>query len=427
MSFNISAVKSLMALDSRGFPTVKAIVSAKKVSGKAICPSGKSKGKFEAAELRDKSKDFSGKGVENAIGNINNKISKALKSIDVRKQSLIDRKMLSMDGTKNKSRLGANAILPVSLASAACAANALNIELFDYLSRINKSKKFSLPVPLMNVVNGGLHAGTELKIQEFHFIPVMAKTFSEAIRINVEAYHELKKLIEIDFGKKATNVGDEGGFALPLDHTEDALDLMVNAVDELGYEKKIFFGLDAASTSFYNKKKKKYEFDGESIYAEELVHYWQNLCKKYPIISIEDPFQEEDFQSFSELNKLIGGKTRIVSDDLTVTNPERIKKAISLNACNALLVKPNQIGSLTETLQAVSLARKNNLKIILSHRSGDSEDTFISDLSVALNAEGIKAGAPCRSERTAKYNRLLEIEFMLGKKAKFIGTSFSVD
>jgi enolase len=413
-----------MALDSRGIPTVKAIVASKKASGKAICPSGKSTGRFEATELRDKSKSFSGKGVEKAINNINNKISKALKGIDVRNQALIDRKMLSLDGTKNKSRLGANAILPVSLASAACAANALNIELFDYLSRLSKTKKLLLPVPVMNVINGGLHAGTELKIQEFHFIPLGAKTFSEAIRINVEAYHELKKLIEIGFGKKATNVGDEGGFALPLDHTEDALDLMVNAIEELGYEKKILLGIDAAATSLFNKKTETYSFDGEGFPAGEMIHYWQNLCKKYPIISIEDPFQEQDFKSFADLSKLIGGKARIVSDDLTVTNPERIKKAISLNACNALLVKPNQIGSLTETIEAVSLARKNNLGIIISHRSGDSEDTFVSDLSVALNAEGIKAGAPCRSERTSKYNRLLEIESLLGKKAGFIGSRF---
>lgn len=413
MSF-IKKIVARQVFDSRGNPTVEAEVVASRSCGRAIVPSGASKGKYEAVELRDGGKIFQGLGVKKAINNINKIIAKKFLGKSIFDQENIDNELLALDNTKNKSKLGANALLAVSLAVARAAANELNINLYQHVGSLFETKNFVLPVPAFNLINGGKHAGNSLDIQEYLLFPFNTKSFSEAMQIGVEVYHELKETIKSKYGKSAINVGDEGGFAPPLSCIEEPFDLILDAVNNLGYLKKIKLGIDAASTSFYRNS--RYYLEGNEFSKKDLLYKYEELISSYPIFSIEDPFQEEDFDSFAQLCKK--NKVQVVGDDLLTTNPVRIRKAVVMNSCNCLLLKPNQIGTLTESMESARLALDNEWRVMASHRSGDSEDVFIADLAVGIGASQIKSGAPCRSERLAKYNELLRIENYLGGKAK---------
>jgi len=418
-TIKITKVIGREILDSRGNPTVEAIASSRSVTATAAVPSGASTGTHEALELRDRnSKRYDGLGVLTAVKNIDEVIGPKLRNLDPRQQSKIDELMIKLDGTPNKSHLGANAILAVSLAVAKLSAQLEGVSLFNYLS---KGRGRTLPVPVMNVINGGKHAGTGLKMQEFMVVPTGAKSFSESLRIGVEIYHALKKVILAKHGKSAINVGDEGGFAPPLSKTTEALELILQAISEAGYSagKDAFVGVDAASSEFYENG--TYQLDGETKSPEELMQFYLQLTQEFPILYLEDPFDQEDFEHTAQLTKKIGDKVEIVGDDIFVTNVSRLKRGISAGAANALLMKVNQIGSLTEAIDAAKLALKNHYAVVTSHRSGETEDATISDLAVALNCGQIKTGAPCRGERTAKYNRLLRIEEELGSKATFPG------
>jgi enolase len=415
----ITKVYGREILDSRGNPTVEAVVCAGEKSGRASVPSGASTGKHEALELRDSDpKHFAGLGVLKAVQNIDKVIGPRLLGRDPRRQTEVDRLMIELDGTQNKSKLGANAILAVSLAVAKLASAIGEESLYAYLS---KGRGRTLPVPVMNVINGGKHAGTGLKIQEFMIIPAGARRFSESLRMGAEIYHMLKRVIQSKHGKQSINVGDEGGFAPPINQTSQALELMLQAIAEAGYTagKDIFLGLDAASSEFCENG--SYVIDDEARTADQLVDYYLQLTERFPIRYLEDPFEQEDFEHTAQLTKMIGGKTEIVGDDIFVTNISRLKRGISAGAANALLLKVNQIGSLTEAMDAAKLAIHSGYRVVTSHRSGETEDVTISDLAVALNCGQIKTGAPCRGERTAKYNRLLRIEEELGAKARFAG------
>ena len=418
--FEITSINAREVLDSRGNPTVEVDVYTRGGFGRAAVPAGASKGVHEALEIRDGGKRYYGRGVLSAVRNVNEVIAPKLIGMDSRNQLEIDNLMIRLDGTKNKSKLGANAILGVSLAVAKAAADTYKMPLFRYLGGL---KARLLPVPLMNIINGGKHAGNELSIQEFMIVPVGADKFSEALRIGVEVYHGLRSYLKEKYGLSAINVGDEGGFAPPMGETRDALNALVEAIKRAGYseESDVVLALDAAATSFYDDEKKTYYIDGKELTSEELLEMYINLTNEYPIKSIEDPFQEEDFESFTELTKRIGNKVQIVGDDLFVTNVERLRRGIEVNAANALLLKVNQIGTLTEAIEAAELAMSSEYNVIVSHRSGETEDTTIAHLAVALNAGQIKTGAPARGERTAKYNELLRIEEYLGSSAKFIG------
>jgi len=405
--FTIKKVHAREILDSRGNPTIEVDVVTESGWGRASVPSGASTGKNEALELRDRDNRYSGKGVRKAVHNVNTEIKKAITGMDVRKQREIDMAMLELDGTQNKSRLGANAILGVSLAVAHAASNSLHIPLYRYLGGINT---FSMPVPTLNVLNGGKHAGNKLAIQEFMIQPIGAESFSEALRMSAETYHILGDLLSKKYGISAINVGYEGGYAPPLTNTQDALDALVSAIEEAGYQKKITLGIDAAASEFYRDG--VYSIDGNKLSGEELADYYLDLVKTYPIILIEDPFHEEAFDDFSALTKRLD--IIIVGDDIFVTNTSRLEKGIKNNAGNALLLKVNQIGTLSEAFDAARLAHKSRYKVVVSHRSAETEDTTIADISVAIGAELIKTGAPARGERTAKYNRLLRIEEELG-------------
>ncbi|KAB2948079.1 MAG: phosphopyruvate hydratase [Candidatus Methanoperedens nitroreducens] len=402
-------------LDSRGNPTVEVDVFTEGGFGRASVPSGASTGTNEALELRDKDKRYLGKGVMKAVNNVNTEIREALLGMDVRDQREIDATMLELDGTENKSKLGANAILAVSLSVAHAAADSLGISLYRYLGGTNA---FTLPVPTMNVINGGKHAGNELAIQEFMLQPSGAKTFSEALRMGAETYHTLGAILVKKYGNSAVNVGYEGGYAPPLKNTTDALDALTDAIEEAGYNKKITIGLDSAATEFY--KDGKYKVDGRILSSGELIDFYAELVDTYPILSIEDPFEEESFEDFAKLTKKLKD-TIIIGDDLFVTNVKRLEQGIRMNAGNALLLKVNQIGTLSEAFDAARLAQKNKFKVVVSHRSAETEDTTIADISVAIGAELIKTGAPARSERNAKYNQLLRIEEELGKAGRFVG------
>ena len=402
-------------LDSRGNPTVEVDVFTESGFGRASVPSGASTGTNEALELRDKDKRYLGKGVTKAVNNVNTEIREALLGMDVRDQREIDAIMLELDGTENKSKLGANAILGVSLSVAHAAADSLGISLYRYLGGTNA---FTLPVPTMNVINGGKHAGNELAIQEFMLQPSGAKTFSEALRMGAETYHTLGAILVKKYGNSAVNVGYEGGYAPPLKNTTDALDALTDAIEEAGYNKKITIGLDSAATEFY--KDGKYKVDGRILSSGELIDFYAELVDTYPILSIEDPFEEESFEDFAKLTKKLKD-TIIIGDDLFVTNVKRLEQGIRMNAGNALLLKVNQIGTLSEAFDAARLAQKNKFKVVVSHRSAETEDTTIADISVAIGAELIKTGAPARSERNAKYNQLLRIEEELGKAGRFVG------
>jgi enolase len=418
----IENIHARQILDSRGNPTIEVEVHTDNCTGTAAVPSGASTGKYEALELRDNKSDFHGKSVYTAINNVNTTISALLKGMNVDDQRKIDEAMIKADGTKNKSKFGANAILGVSMACSRAGAISYNSHLHEYLGSLYGNKEFSLPVPFCNVINGGAHGGGGLKFQEFMIVPNKAKTFEEAVKLVAETYQELKKVIAENFGKKFTSLGDEGGFSPPIDTPEAALDLIEVALKRVGHGGKISLAMDVAASEFWNEETEKYQVS-ESLFmtGEELVDYYALLVKKHNIISIEDPFHQDDYESYAKLMKKLGGKVQIVGDDLLVTNVERIKKAIQMNACNALLLKVNQIGSLTEAMEAAKLAQANGWKVMVSHRSGETEDAFIADLAVGINAGQTKLGAPARSDRTAKYNELLRIEDISGKKIKYAG------
>ncbi len=408
-------------LDSRGNPTVEADVQTKGgYLGRAAVPSGASTGIHEAVELRDgDSLRYGGKGVSKAVQNVNSVIAKAVIGLDCTNQELIDKTMRSVDGSENKGKLGANAILAVSLAAAKAASHALGVSLYRYLGGF-KAKK--LPVPMMNVINGGKHAGNELNIQEFMILPVNAKSFKEALRMGVETYQQLKGILRKKYGASAVNVGDEGGYAPPMKTTSEALDALTEAVEAAGYKpgRDIFLGLDAASSSFFNSSTKKYSIDGRILTTEEIIDYYNSLRTKYGVLSIEDPLYEDDFEGFVKVTQRLSG-VQIVGDDLFVTNVKRLSKGISMGAANALLLKVNQIGTLSEAAAAANLALESGYRVVVSHRSGETEDATIADVSVGLGAQMIKTGAPARGERTAKYNQLLRIEEELGLAAEYWG------
>lgn len=411
----IKDVNALEVLDSKGNPTVQVeVVVDGGFSGMAIVPSGASTGSFEAVELRDGEKDrFFGKGVQKAVENVNKKISKKLIDMNVYDQRKIDEELLKLDDTPNKSNLGANAILGVSLACCKAAANSLGMELYNYIGGINANV---LPVPMMNILNGGKHSDNNINIQEFMIMPIGDITFSERLKRGAEVYQTLKKVLK-EKGYMVA-VGDEGGFAPTLQSEEEALDLIIEAIKKAGYvpKKDIVLALDIASTEMYEAAKKEgkdgYYFWKTNILKskEEMIEYIENLCEKYPIVSVEDGLAEEDWESWKILTQKIGNKVQLVGDDLFVTNPKRLQRGINNNIANCILIKLNQIGTLTETLDTILMAQKNGYKTIISHRSGETEDTTIADIAVAVNAGQIKTGAPCRTDRVAKYNRLLNIE-----------------
>ncbi len=421
--FTITKVLAREVLDSRGNPTVEVDVHTSNGFGREMVPSGASTGIHEALELRDGGKRYQGKGVLNAVRNVNRAIASRLIGMDVRHQRQIDEVMIDLDGTANKSVLGANAIMGVSLACAKAAAVTSNTHRYEYLGSLANNKKFVLPAPFMNVINGGRHAGTNIEFQEFMIVP-FGKTFAESLRIGTETYHALRELLIKRYGKEAANVGDEGGFTPHCDGggtkvcelIEEPLELLSEAVESLGYDKQVKFAIDVAASEFF--KNGRYLVRGKTLSAGELSDVYQALVKKYPIISIEDPFHQEAFADFATLTKKFKGKAQIVGDDLTVTNVHRIRQAIKSKSANCLLLKINQIGTLTEALDAAKLASNSNWNVMVSHRSGETEDHFISDLAVGLGHQQIKAGAPARGERTSKYNQLLRIEEKLGSKAK---------
>ena len=416
----MSTIKSVHAreiLDSRGNPTVEVEVELDdKTVGRAAVPSGASTGAFEAAELRDGGSRYLGKGVQTAVNNVNNKIAPVVIGLNGQAQRDLDVKMIELDGSKNKSNLGANAILGVSLATARAVALSKNQSLFKYLGG---QEAKTLPVPMMNILNGGAHADTNVDIQEFMIAPIGAENFKESIRWGAEIYHSLKSVLK----KKglATSIGDEGGFAPNLESNRAALDLILVAIESAGFKagSQIALAMDVAATEFFADG--KYKFEGKQLTSDQMIDYYSELVQSYPLVSIEDPLDEDDWSGWAKLTANLGEKIQIVGDDLFVTNPERLQRGIDSKTANALLVKVNQIGSLTETIDAVNLAHKNNYKSMMSHRSGETEDTTIADLAVALNCGQIKTGAPARSERVAKYNQLLRIEEELGSTAVYAG------
>jgi enolase len=416
----IEAIGALEILDSRGNPTIEVETALDDGTlTQAGVPSGASTGAFEAVELRDgDSKRFLGKGVENAVARVIDDIAPELLGFDATEQRLIDQAMIDLDGTPNKAKLGANAILGVSLAVAKAAAKSANLSLFQYLGGPNAHV---LPVPMMNILNGGAHADSNVDIQEFMIAPIGAKTFREAMRCGAEVYHSLKKVLK-ERGL-ATGLGDEGGFAPDLPSNRDALDLILEAIEKAGYApgSDVALALDVAATEFFEDG--GYTFEGAKKSAAEMVAYYEQLVSDYPLVSIEDPLAEDDWASWTAMTAAVGSKVQIVGDDLFVTNPERLARGITEQAANSLLVKVNQIGTLTETLDAVSLAQRSGFTCMISHRSGETEDTTIADLAVGTNAGQIKTGAPARSERVAKYNRLLRIEAELDDAAQYAGVS----
>lgn len=420
----IIGIHALEVLDSRGNPTIEAVVElADGTMGRAMVPSGASTGVNEAVELRDGVKTrYLGKGVTKAVANIEDKITPVLVGCDAVDQVEVDRAMIELDGTPTKKNLGANAILAVSLANAHAAAASLGLPLYQYLGGPNAKV---LPVPMANILNGGAHSDAPIDFQEFMIVPKGAPTFSEAVRYGVEVFHALKGILHDR--KLGTAVGDEGGFAPKLDSTEDALEVIAAAVKKAGYKfgKEIFVALDVASSEFYNKSTRKYVFkksDNRKLSADQLIAFYQDLQKKYPIISIEDGTDEGDWTGWKKLTDAMGDKTQLVGDDLFVTNVEFLRKGIQKGVANSILVKVNQIGSLTETLDAIEMAKSNKYTAVISHRSGETEDTSIADIAVATNAGQIKTGSFSRSDRLAKYNRLLRIEAELGPDAIYGGT-----
>ena len=418
MGFKIKEVKAREVLDSRGNPTVECEIFTENSIARAIVPSGASKGIHEALELRDNGKRYHGKGVLKAVKNIKEIIAPKIIGKDCRNQREIDEIMLSLDGTENKSNLGANAILAVSMAVVKVSAIEEGIPLYERIGQLIDNSSYIMPIPFMNIINGGKHAGNKLDIQEYMIAPVNVANFKEAIRVSSEIYHELKEIIKRKYGKKAINVGDEGGFAPPLKRIEEPIKLIMKAIEKLDYANEVKLALDAAASEFYNENNKCYKVEGKEISADELKEIYFKLLEDYPIISLEDIFAQDDWESWVSFRRETKGKVQIVGDDLLVTNIRRIENAIEEKACNALLLKVNQIGTISESLDAASLAFLNHWNVMVSHRSGETEDTFIADLAVGLGCGQIKAGAPCRGERTCKYNQLLRIEEELEERGK---------
>lgn len=423
----IQDVCARQILDSRGNPTLEVeVVVDGGYEGRAAVPSGASTGSFEAVELRDGKKNYyMGKSVETAVNNVNTEIAELVIGMNALDQVAIDNAMIKLDGTHNKGRLGANAILGVSLAVAKAAANAVGLPLYNYIGGCNAD---TLPVPMMNILNGGKHADNSVNVQEFMIMPIGAKSFAECLRMCAEVFHNLKAVLKAK--GYATSVGDEGGFAPNLKSDEEALQSIVEAIEKAGYKPGKDFGIaiDAAATEMYDEAKKigeegKYFFwkTGEKFTCDEMIAYWDKMADKYPIVSLEDGLAEEDWEGWKKMTEHLGKKIQLVGDDLFVTNTERLKKGIDLKVTNSILIKLNQIGTLTETLEAIQMANRAGYTAVVSHRSGETEDTTIADLSVALNAGQIKTGAPSRTDRVAKYNQLLRIEEELGESAKYLG------
>lgn len=415
----IEAIKALELLDSRGNPTVGAVVRLESgIEASAAVPSGASTGQHEAVELRDGGERYMGKGVNKAVDNVNSVIAPALEGFDASDQAGLDRAMLELDGTPNKGKLGANALLAVSLAAARASAEVLDIPLYRYLGGTNAK---TLPVPMMNVINGGEHADNNVDMQEFMLAPVGFTTFSDALRAGVETFHNLKKVLS---GRGYnTNVGDEGGFAPDLKSNQEAIEVILEAIEKAGYTpgEQIAIGLDPASTEFFKDGKYHLSAEDRVLEPDEMVAYWAKWVEDYPIISIEDGLAEDDWETWAKLTRQIGESCQLVGDDLFVTNVERLQRGIDENVGNAILVKVNQIGTLTEAMDAIELAKSRGYRNMISHRSGETEDAFIADLAVAVNAGQIKTGSASRSDRLAKYNRLLRIESDLGDSARFLG------
>jgi enolase len=425
LTMKITEVHAREILDSRGNPTVEVEVTAetettgRKTTARESVPSGASTGRFEAVELRDGDREYFGLGTKKVVDHVNTKIREALLGMNVLDQALIDRRMVELDGTDNKGNLGANAILGVSLACAKTAAAALDMPIYRYIGGGNAKR---LPVPMMNVINGGVHAKNSLDFQEFMILPISAKSYQEALRMGAEVYHFLRQILNEE--GYATAVGDEGGFAPDLADAGEVFRYLGKAVEKAGYTvgKDVVYAMDAAASELYNEETGMYHFPGENGIcrdAKEMIALYEDLAKRFPLVSIEDGLQEDDWEGWQSLTGRLGDGMQLVGDDLFVTNPKRIKCGIKLNAGNAVLIKVNQIGTLTEALDAIEMAQCAGYHTVISHRSGETEDAFIADLAVAVNAGQIKTGAPCRAERTAKYNRLLRIEEELGETAQF--------
>lgn len=423
----IESVYAREVLDSRGNPTVEVeVVLESGAEGRAIVPSGASTGAFEAVELRDGDKGrYLGKGTQTAVDNVNNIIAEELEGMESTDQPGIDALLIELDGTHNKGKLGANAILGVSMAVARASAEELGLPLFQYIGGVNAKQ---LPVPMMNILNGGEHADNNVDVQEFMILPVGAPSFKEGLRMGAEVFHSLKKVL----GEKglACGVGDEGGFAPNLGSNREALELIVDAIAKAGYEpgKDVMLGLDVAATEMYNKETKKYVLAGEGkeLTAEQMVELYEDWANNFPIITIEDGLDEEDWDGWKVLTERLGNKLQLVGDDLFVTNTERLERGIEAGVANSILIKVNQIGTITETLDAIEMAKRAGYTAVISHRSGETEDTTIADLAVAVNAGQIKTGAPSRTDRVAKYNQLLRIEEMVGDCARYCGLNLSL-
>ena len=422
----IVKIHARQILDSRGNPTVEAEVYTENgIMGRAAVPSGASTGKYEAVELRDGDKEiYLGKGVLKAVKNIKTAINEELNGILVSEQTSIDQKMIDLDGTPNKENLGANAMLAVSLAAAKAAAQESEQSLFNYVGGVNAKE---LPIPMMNILNGGSHADNSIDFQEFMVMPIGATSFSEGLKMGTEVFHHLKA--ELKSQGHSTNVGDEGGFAPNLGSNEDAIQIVLKSIESAGYRpgEDIYIAMDAAASEFYNEEENVYHFHqstGDKLTPSEMVDYWADWTKKYPILSIEDGLDEDDWDAWKNLTTKIGNNVQLVGDDLFVTNVERLKRGIDNGIANSILIKVNQIGTLTETISAVKMAHNNNYTSVMSHRSGETEDTTIADLAVALNCGQIKTGSASRSDRMAKYNQLLRIEEILGDQAIYTGKAF---
>jgi len=424
----ILSIKAREILDSRGNPTVEVDVITKKGTFRAAVPSGASTGIYEALELRDEDKSrYMGKGVLKAVENVNAKIAPLLIGLNPYQQKKIDKIMIDADGTETKSNFGANAILGVSMAVCKAGAADKKMPLYQYIAKIAGVDEFVMPVPSFNVINGGKHAGNKLAMQEFMILPVGADSFKEALRMGAETYHHLKKVIKEKYGQDAVNVGDEGGFAPNIQDNKEGLELLKKAIANAGYTGKVKIGMDVAASEFFKDGTYNLNFKGNSPQlktGDEMIALYKSFVDEYGLVSIEDPFDQDDWTSYPKLTALVGVETQIVGDDLLVTNPTRIKKAIHKEACNSLLLKVNQIGSVTESIKACQMSQDAGWGVMVSHRSGETEDTFIADLVVGLRTGQIKTGAPCRSERTAKYNQLLRIEEELGSKCRYAGTKF---
>jgi enolase len=428
MESRIVEIRAREILDSRGNPTVEVDVRTEKGFGRAAVPSGASTGEHEALELRDKDPGrFNGKGVLKAVGSVREAIRPALLGMDAADQASIDGKLLALDGTENKSKLGANALLGVSLACCHAAADSAGIPLYEHMSLIafgRSPERHLMPLPMSNVVNAGKHGGGKLELQEFMIQPIGAKSFGEGLRWIAEVYQHLRDVLVSKYGVSMKNVGDEGGFSGPIDRVREVLDALISASEKAGYDpgREISIALDPAASEFFSDG--VYTVEGKPLNSGELIDLFADLVDAYPILSIEDAMAEDDWEGFVELTRRLGGRIQLVGDDLFVTNTERLKRGIEMGACNSLLLKVNQIGTLTESIDAAKMCMENSYGIVISHRSGETEDTTIADLAVGLNAGQIKTGAPCRSERNAKYNQLLRIEEALGDRAAYPGADF---